>query len=302
MSQGILHRYGYNLTAFEFTTHPTKKIDNVLICIGGLGDGLLDVPWVPRLLQQIELVNSDKKPEERWVVVQALVRSSYQGWSTSSLDNDIEDLAKLVEYLRNQNRTKIVLAGHSTGSQDVLKYISSRLHDSNAKHLVDGGILQAGVSDVQSMNSGLKAGELEELCLHVKTEYLDLGKDQEILPLKFRKIAFGTPITASRFYSIAKEKGTEDFFSSYLTAEDHKSTWGKVDKPILVLPGLKDEFVPKTTDQSILLEDWKQATNPQYWSNLSHVIKGANHKIDRRSDEGAMEDIVTTIVKFLESI
>lgn len=298
--QGILHHYAYNLTAFEFTTHPHKVTPNVLIVVAGLGDGLLNVPWIPPLAAQLDESNEDKKPSKRWSVVQAVLRSSYDGWGTSSIEQDIKDLSKLVSYIRSQpGRAKVVLGGHSTGCQDTLAYLSSQLSGDKS---VDGGILQAGVSDVEAMNLLLPSGELERLCSEIEQDYLSNGREHEILPPKFRKIAFNTPITASRFYSIAKKGGIEDFFSPDLTDEDHKRTWGKVNKPILVLPGGKDEFVVKTTDQNKLLQDWQAATKPEYWTSLSHVIKGANHKIDHRSDEGAVEDAVSAIIKFLDTL
>lgn len=298
--RGILHHYAYNLTAFEFTNHPDKVAPNVLIIVAGLGDGLLNVPWIPPLAAELEASNSDKKPAERWSVIQPVLRSSYQGWGTSSLDQDVRDLSRLVTYIRNQpGRVKVVLGGHSTGCQDTLKYLSSDLTGDCA---IDGGILQAGVSDVEAMNLLLGPGELERLCNEIHDEYLTQGRENEILPPKFRKIAFNTPITAARFYSIAKSGGTEDFFSPNLTQKDHERTWAKITKPILVLPGAKDEFVAKTTDQNKLLQDWKLATKPECFSSLSHVIQGANHKIDEKSDDGAVDDIVATIIKFLESL
>jgi pimeloyl-ACP methyl ester carboxylesterase len=43
------------------------------------------------------------------------MRSSYSGFGYSSLANDVEDVAALVQYLRGLGKEKIVLMGSSTG-------------------------------------------------------------------------------------------------------------------------------------------------------------------------------------------
>lgn len=288
---GVLHHYKYNLTAFEFGEDVAKN-SNVLVVIGGLGDGLLSVPWVLPLSAKLSSAASS------WSIIQPIIRSSYSQWGTSSLSNDMEDLKALVKYLKSIGRGRIVLAGHSTGSQDVLSYLSTV----GGEFAVSGGILQAGVSDVEAMSATQTPEKLQSLVKGVEDEFISNGRAKEILPEQYRKLAFNTPITAERFVSIAKSRGTEDFFSPNLNLEDHAKTFGKINAPILVLPGSKDEFVAKSTDQSTLLQDWKNATDPYLWSDLSHVIEGANHKIDDKSSPGALDDAVDTITKFLTSL
>ena len=91
----------------------------------------------------------------RWVLVEVLLSSSYNGWGTSSLKKDVRELERCVGYLKgvvlggrgvvgvgggadgggrggdvtaemqnNKEKTgKIVLMGHSTGCQDVMEYL-----------------------------------------------------------------------------------------------------------------------------------------------------------------------------------
>jgi triacylglycerol esterase/lipase EstA (alpha/beta hydrolase family) len=85
---------------------------NALIFVGGLGDGPQTVDYIrsvsDRLAQQKDLGYS---------VFEIRMRSSFSGFGTSSLKEDVEDISSLVRYLRDLGREKIVLLGHSTGCQ-----------------------------------------------------------------------------------------------------------------------------------------------------------------------------------------
>ncbi|CAN3371409.1 hypothetical protein DIURU_005119 [Diutina rugosa] len=283
--EGRLIKYTSFLTAFEYGTN---QAPNVIVWVGGLGDGLGSLPYLAPLSQSLP---------ESWSVIQPLIKSSYQGWAQSSLEQDLKDLKRLVHYLKHEeNRSKVVLAGHSTGSQDVLAY----LINADADEPIDGGILQGGVSDVEAMASfaELTHTDLQNLVKEVESTYPNLST-KEVLPPKFTKIAFSTPISSARFVSIAKERGTEDFFSTYLTAEDHAKTFGKVKKPLLVLYGEQDEYVDEKIDKNQVLGQFQQATDPQYWSPLSHVVPGASHKVE---SESAQKDLIDTVIKFVKKL
>ncbi|KAK6455133.1 uncharacterized protein RJT20DRAFT_54897 [Scheffersomyces xylosifermentans] len=303
---GVIHTYGPNLTAFEFTTTPTEPAPNVVLFVGGLGNGLLDVPYLPPLAERLR---SLKTRDGNWVLIQILIRSSYSGWGTSSLRNDTRDISALIKYLRSPiggNRKKIILHGHSTGCQDTLEYLSVKSYepDFDSSASVDGGILQAPVSDSEAFRSvsGIPEDKFDQLVKVVEDEYLAQGKKNVILPEKYRKLSFSTPISAYRFHSLASKRGDDDYFSSYLTEEDYKKSFGKVKKPLLVLYGSKDEFVPDYVDKEKLVSDWKQATDPTFWSPLSKLLKGAIHNIGPGSDEGAEADFIETVVSFIQDL
>ncbi|KAK6462269.1 hypothetical protein DFJ63DRAFT_338592 [Scheffersomyces coipomensis] len=272
---GILHNYGPNLTAFEFTSTPEKLANNVLLFVAGLNNGLLDVPYLPKLSEAIKKFESNNN-NEKWVLIQILFTSSYQGWGTSSLKNDTRDISNLIKYLKSEkggNRKKVVLIGHSTGCQDTIEYLTKKSYDSkfDPKTTIDGGILQAPVSDVEGLQvaSKLSPSEFAKVVQEVYDDYISQNKQNHILPERFRRIAFGSPITAYRFYSLAHPRGDDDYFSSYLTAEDHALSFGKIKTPILVLYGSKDEFVPEYVNRQQLVDSWQRATDAKYWSPLS---------------------------------
>lgn len=299
---GIVHEYDENLTAFEFTKSEEYS-PNVVLFIAGLTNGLMNVPYLPPLGERISSIETKVG---KWVLIQALITSSYIGWGVSSLKNDVNDISKIIKYLRSPiggNRKKIILVGHSTGCQDTMEYISkfSYQSDFDISLAVDGGVLQAPVSDREAMLMG-DGNKLDSYLQEIHDNYIIKRKGEHLLPEKFRQMMFGSPITAYRFYSLALERGDDDYFSSYLNENDHKNSFGKINKPLLVLYGSKDECVPNHVDREKLINNWQKATDPKYWSPFSKVLQGATHNVGPGSDEGAMEDLIDTIIKFIKSI
>lgn len=292
---GVLHQFVPDLSAFEFSTSSTP-VENVLVFVGGLGDGLLTVPYVPQLAQNLP---------SNWVLIQTLISSSYKGWGTGSLDRDTKEIGKLVSYLRSEkggSRKKIVLMGHSTGCQDTIFYLSKYLKaNSDSLVQIDGGILQAPVSDCEAFVTSDDAAYISKLVGQSEALIAE-GKGDTLLSQDVREFMLNTPTTAYRLWSLFGKRGDDDYFSSYLDASDHAKSFGVVDKPILILYGEKDECVPALVDREKLVASWQKATDAKYWSPLSKVLKGAKHNVGPGSDEGAVEDLVETVVKFIGAI
>lgn len=123
---GLLHVYDVErrLTCFESTaTNPAESIaassesspPNCVIFVGGLGDGLAAIPVLPELSDALHKTGE-------WSLIQVLLRSSNLGWTTGSIDRDVEDLITLERYLRSKNGKtgKLVLLGHSTGGLKIV--------------------------------------------------------------------------------------------------------------------------------------------------------------------------------------
>lgn len=85
---------------------------NALLFIGGLGDGPHTVPIpapVARLL-------AERLPD--WSVFEVRLNSSIAQWGFSRLSEDPREIGEVVAYLRERlGRERVVLMGHSTGSQ-----------------------------------------------------------------------------------------------------------------------------------------------------------------------------------------
>lgn len=300
MHSVVIHKYDNYHTAIEFGKESNSPL-NFLVFIGGLGNGFLNVPYVAPLAEAIT-----KEFGTTWVVVQALISSSYQGYGTGSLNRDAVELARLVKYLRTNRgseNSKVVLMGHSTGCQDTLEYLSKFSKKENFDPLLDldGGILQAPVSDVEAFRELQSKDKLVEL-LGLAKRHIEEGNPYELLPKSAQDFCFGSPMTAYRFVSLADERGDDDYFSSYLTKEDLQKSFGVVTKPLLVLYGEKDEFVPGFVDRQKLVDGWKENTHPSLWSPLSKILKGATHDVGPASDVGAEEDLITTVISFIKDI
>lgn len=284
---GFLHKYSRHV-AYEFGT---ANFENVVVFIGGLGNGLLDVPYVAPLALELHY--------HQWGVVQALIESSHSGWGQGSLERDARQLAELVEYLRLNGKKKVVLMGHSTGCQDTMEYLTKLAKTPELE--LNGAILQAPVSDAEAIGPLFNPKDLKRELAYAKA-LIDANKGDTLMGDNVKQKLFNTPVTAYRFHSLLAPRGDDDYFSSYLTQEDYASTFGVVATPLLVLYGGKDEFVPLWVDGQALIERWRDATNPLYWSDLSRVVPGATHDVGEGSDEGAQIEVITVVTHFLLSL
>ena len=280
--KGILHKYNETQVAFELS--PTD-FPNVLVMIGGMTDGLLTVPYVAGLSKALEPLG--------YSVVQIQMRSSYLGWGTSSLLEDVEQIRELVDFLRSDaggKRKKIVLMGHSTGSQDVMLYM--------LKHggTIDAGILQGSCSDREAALIDVPAGLLEELNDEA-SKLRDAGKGNELLPSKFSKFVAGTPISVYRWCSIMLPQGDDDYFSSDIPTDVLQETFGRLNKPFLIAYSAEDEFVPTTVDKVALLQKWREASNPEFWSKNSGLVAGASHGVKSPDAQKNLFLMVTNFFK-----
>ncbi|KAF7590578.1 hypothetical protein BBP40_002667 [Aspergillus hancockii] len=302
---GILHEYAPRLTAFEFTTTPSTPKPNSLLFIGGLTDGLLTVPYVASLAQAFT--------NTTWSIYNITLSSSHLGWGVGSLNKDITELAQAVAFVRAQKPSgKIVLMGHSTGSQDVLHY----LHAPNplpgsdlSRPVLDGAIMQAPVSDREYLvklvrGSNEVRGAYEQLVNFARSQPPDT-----ILPVNLTA-AVGMPadtgVCGRRFLSLASPGSPEqpeedDLFSSDLTEQRLRETFGAVAERGLLKGKLaalysgSDEYAVEWCDKEALLRRWKEATNAggvDKWSEHSGVIPGASHNVKGEGQDWLVERVL----------
>lgn len=123
--------------------------------------------------------------------------SAYDGFGTGSLDRDCDEIKALVDHVAKKDGVKIVvLAGHSTGSQDVIRFLSSdRLATSPT---VVGGILISPASDREFFESHPDKLWTEQLA--VAERLLREGKKDQILDDMTEP--FGARVTAYRLHSL----------------------------------------------------------------------------------------------------
>lgn len=298
---GILHQYAPSLVAFEHPAKSGKPHANMLLFVGGLGDGLTTVPYVRPLAEALDAIG--------WGLAEVLTRSSYTGWGTGKLERDNDDIVAAVKYFQSAaggSKQKIVLQGHSTGSQNTMYYLTQQASKDKPvanRPKLAGAIIQASVSDREAY---LLFNSQEVL-----TESLECAKaldsQSSVMPHKFCKTFFGAPISAYRWQALMSVRGDDDFFSSDLTAADFEGTFGSIAAhgrtgKFLVAYSGSDEFVPAFVDKSALVAKWQTATDADIWSKHSGIVKGASHNCGSTSEPGAEADLIQKISAFLIDI
>ncbi|KAI9836339.1 MAG: hypothetical protein M1837_003407 [Sclerophora amabilis] len=300
--QGTLHKFSSRLVAFEHAPPSASSSDpsqNILIFIGGLSDGLLTVPYTPSLASHLP---------PGWSLAQVLLSSSYTGWGSSSVSLDAREISECVAYFRQSRgpKGKIVLLGHSTGCQDVMEYLTGK--EAGERPKVDGGILQAPVSDREAMSYMLRR-DIFSRSIQVAQEYVAAGNGEDILPAEVTANFFGSPCSARRWLSLASpdHNGEDDYFSSDLSDDQLKGTFGKLGEigtPLCILYSEKDQFVSPDLDKHGLVKKWisiAQATGGSIDEKHSGVIREGNHTFEDKPRE-VVEDLERRITGFIDLV
>ncbi|GAX79979.1 hypothetical protein CEUSTIGMA_g7418.t1 [Chlamydomonas eustigma] len=227
--EGELLKYS---PASEHLAFVSGKYDRHVILIAGLTEGMLGLSYSRPLSKALNNLH--------WSLVQIQLSSSYSGYGTSCLDTDALEVHMLMQYLRQHHASKsIVLLGHSTGCQIVVRYMQKRstaLADGDAckqalgeEHVFNrmalrdtppilGTVLQAAVSDREYLcwahrdfmeaaqgkaEAMIKAGQGDDICCR----FSPMG---------------GAPISAFRLLSLYLRfpLGDDDMFSSDLSDEE----------------------------------------------------------------------------------
>ena len=298
---GITHKYTPKLIAFEHTPNPTTHTlhppANTLLWIGGLGDGLLTVPYPASL-------------PPTWSLAEVLLSSSYRGWGTSSLARDATQLAACVAYFRTlRPHGRVVLMGHSTGCQDILEYVVGAGHE--ARGGVDGALLQGGVSDREAWDFLLESDAEREACRRVFELAKDMvarGKEKEVVPREGNILQkeLGAPMSAYRTVSLLAKGGDDDYFSTDLDDAVLARTFGAIpaSTPVCFLLGSLDPFVSPSTDREALVARWTAAVR-QGGGVVDDVhggiVEGAHHSLDE-DDEAVVMDLVKRVCGFLAGL
>lgn len=294
-ASGVLHNYGDNhLAAFQhFPNHA-----HLLVFIGGLGDGLGTVPYVRPLAEALDKLG--------WSTVEIQTRSSFVGWGSGSLVRDNEDILAAVEYLKDLQKetnetAKIVLMGHSTGSQNALYYASKNITDGGDIPTLDGIITQAGVSDREFFSTQVTSQDLAD-SLALAASSADPANT--FMPAKYTSQFFPAPITAARWLDLISPKGADDFFSSDLADTDLATTFGRIRhaRKLLVLYSGSDEFVPESVDKVELVSRFEAATGKEVWSEYSGIVPGATHFVGSESLPEALPNLIGRVSLFLQAL
>ncbi|KAK0642862.1 hypothetical protein B0T16DRAFT_414862 [Cercophora newfieldiana] len=294
-SPGILHHYTETQVAYEFTSATNPSQPHSVLFLGGLGDGLATTSYVADVVQGLQ-------PTE-WSIFSLTLTSSYQGWGFGHLDRDTDEIAQCIRYIQGYKKDKfgspgkIVVFGHSTGSQCVIHYLSrpnphtgSPTFDPYLEHclrpVLDGAIMQAPVSDREAILYIMRDGFLGRTPEELRETYDKLialakegvergGPFDTMLPITLTS-QFGyspnTPVSCRRFLSLVSpgtpsQPGDDDMFSSDLGKEQLGKTFGMIRErglirgKLTVLMSGADQSVPEWVDKEKLLSRWQKVAD-----------------------------------------
>lgn len=245
-----------------------------------------------------------------WSVVTASLSSAGHSWGVGSIARDAEDMAKIVAYLRERRPGgKVVIMGHSTGCQDCMEYLVGK--NASSRPAVDGIILQAPVSDRQALEDELPAAfkqEADQLALKMCRE----KHGADTMPNRLSGPAYGRmAITAKRWVDVSSpgpdHSGADDYFSSDLSVERLKTSFGKLpaSSPLLILFSGSDESVSDKVDKEKLIRSWmdivKQSGGVVDESNGAKPVVGASHNLNDSPDE-VVAELVKRVVNFIAQL
>ncbi|KAH6654423.1 hypothetical protein BKA67DRAFT_691444 [Truncatella angustata] len=290
-------------TSFTTTVHPfdsptshacayelgLSSAKNAFVFIGGLGDGPHTVPYPRAIAKALE-----QHSELNFSVFEFRLTSSFNGFGFARLADDVADISALVKYLRGIGKDKVVLMGHSTGTQDIMEYTSPAYKNTPT---VDAFILQAPVADRGALELDLGLEALDK-SVSIAKGLSEKGRGHERMPKELIPDWF-SPISAQRWYALAAPDGEDNYFAPDLSREVASSYWSRIDKPLLILQSGADEFMPPSIDVNGLIKEWKSMCRPGIVSDLSGLIPDANHRVEQPESE---KWLVKTVLDFLQSI
>lgn len=281
-----------------------------------------------------------------WSLFTLNLTSSYQSWGLGHLDRDTDEIAQCLNYIKEYKTSKfgngkIVLMGHSTGSQCVMHYLSrpnphtsKPPFDPDLEHTVrmplDGAIMQAPVSDreavqwVLSEGIGGKTGDeirpIYEQMVTLAKETVAKGEAHDtMLPLWMTSHIYpaNTAISCRRLLSLIspdspQSPGEDDLFSSDLSDEQLQTTFGMIiergllNHKLMVLFSGADQAVPEWVDKTKLLSKWKDITDHngkyQIWDQEhSGIIPGASHALSNDDQAEPRQFLVKKVLGYLRS-
>ncbi|WVQ94387.1 hypothetical protein IAU59_001466 [Kwoniella sp. CBS 9459] len=292
--QGVLSTFQAGQYKYPFFTSGDIESDRAVVFVGGLTNGIASVPFTYSL--------SDSLAKAKWKLVQYHWSSAYGGYGTGSLDRDRLEMRALVKHLRTQGVKTIVIAGHSTGSQNVIHYLSDPIFQQSSStsataengsevkpesdaeiYRVEGGIMQAPASDREFLQV-LKMNDYFDV-LPQAEKMIAEGRGEELMDEAFcKKAQFGDEmkITAYRTFSLAGKGGDDDYFSDDIPhdpttpyAQSLSTSFGALSAPALVLYSEGD--MPYQVGEPLdRLKRWQEASK----GKLEYtVLKGASHDV-----------------------
>jgi|Transcript_6971 pimeloyl-ACP methyl ester carboxylesterase len=275
-----------------FEVGPEKPSGNVVF-IPGLTDGPLGLSYLHSLSEELQNFTL-RDVHTPFRLLMPTLSSSYLGFGVSSLEQDVEEIDALLNSvpMGERKNNPLVLIGHSTGCQDLVRYMRD---GANAKY-VSGVIFQAPVSDREGMELEHGKDAIAEARALAEAECA-AGRGQELMPRSTPGV-FNTPITYERYASLSGRATADDMFSSDLTQDELGDILGHLSGvPCLWVFSGDDEYVPPPVKANYesLARRIAAAADASTGKSVPVIVEGGNHALDNRCT-----DFVCTVMDFIE--
>lgn len=172
---------------------------------------------------------------------------------------------------------------------------------------IDGGIIQAPVSDREAMVSDMDPDVYKLSCATAQA-MVDAGNAEDILPSKETGNMFPCPVTAYRWLSLASPNhdGDDDYLSTDLTDEQLMKTFGRLParSPLCILFSDDDEYMSKDIDNVALTKRWAEIVKKgggKVDEEHSIPVPGASHNLMKNSAE-VVDGLVQKVLGFLNGL
>lgn len=208
--------------------------------------------------------------------------SEYVGEAHEVFTDCVDDLQGVIDFAIEKNVSEIYLAGHSTGCQKAVYYLSQR----GKQSLVKGSILMCPMSDYAGALKFDKDGELEKV-QKIASKMVAEGRGGELLPLD----VWSYQHDAQRFLSLYTPDSEEEIFS-YVQLKKVSKTLRKVKIPTLVIFAEKDDYRDRPIKQ---IYKWFEK-NVKSKDRKMVVIKDALH-----SFQGKEKDVSNEVKQWLNN-
>ncbi len=250
---------------------PRRPNGTVLIWVHGLGSSFANgQPLARALSRRLTAAGAAYfKCDTRGHHVMAYAGARLAGAACERFEECIHDVRAMVAFARRAGYQRVVLAGHSTGANKVLYYLSR-----GRPRGVAGVILLGPIADIAGETKRIGA---RELARRVAVAARLARRDPDALVPR----AYGV-WSARRYLSLYRAGGVEDVFP-YYRSDARWTALGRVRVPMAVVVGARDEYLDRPA-ASLIDALARHAVRSASFTGV--MIPGAGHSF--RGHEGTL--------------
>lgn len=267
-----------------------KKARTVIIFVHGLGGTMwrrigLAAPLVNKEMAVLAFNNRGHDRISRLVHTgeNRIGKSSWAGGASEVFTDCVDDIQGAIRFAQKQGAKRVLLAGHSTGSQKSIYYASRK----NVSRLLKGIVLMVPLSDYSVALRDDKNGMLAR-ATKIAHDLVRRGKKHELLP----QSVWPAIDDAQRFLSLYTPNSTEEMFTY---AQPHKvpRIFKSVRLPIFAIFAGADEFADRPAEE---IAAWFEAhTGSRDFK--SFIVPGVGHGF-----KGGEKKVAATIRNWMKAL